>query len=287
MRLQILLVLILAAQPTREDFRYQSGRPPDIRQKSAETRDGVSLRDIDFASDSGGRTSAYLVTPAGAGPFSAALFVHWYEPQSKDSNRSQFLSQAIDLAHSGTVSLLIETMWSDPKWFDTRNPAEDFDRSVQQVKELRRALDVLLAQPGIDRRRVAYVGHDFGMMFGAVLAGIDPRPTCFALQAGTASFSDWYLLGSKLQGAARQNVIDRLAPLDPVRYLPQTRRPVLLQFGKDDPYVPRKTAEAIFQAAREPKKILWYDAGHGLNAAAIRDREAWLRSRLASAASSN
>ncbi len=287
MRLFLLLVSLLAAQLTRKDFRYQSSGLTEIHQKSAETRDGVSLRDIDFASDSGGRTAAYLVTPPGAGPFSAALFVHWYEPKSTDSNRSQFLSQAIDLAHSGSVSLLIETMWSDPKWFDTRNPAEDFDRSVRQVKELRRALDVLLAQPGIDRRRVAYVGHDFGMMFGAVLAGIDPRPTCFALQAGTASFSDWYLLGSKLKGAARQNAIDRLAPLDPIRFLARNRRPVLLQFGKDDPYVTRKTAEAIFQAAREPKKILWYDAGHGLNAAAIRDREAWLRSRLAFAAASD
>ncbi len=277
----LFLFALLPTRLTKDEFRYRPDRPLDIRQQSSEVRGAAMLRDITFAAESGGRTAAYLVTPRASGPFSAAFFVHWYEPASRDSNRTQFLDQAIELAGSGTASLLVETMWSDPKWFDTRNTSQDFDRSVQQVKELRRALDVLLAQPGVDRRRVAYVGHDFGMMFGAVLAAIDPRPTCFALQAGTASFSDWYLLGSKLQGSARQEVVDRLAPLDPIRYLAQARGPVLLQFGKDDPYVPRKTAEALFDAVRQPKKVLWYDAGHGLNAAAIRDRQEWLRAQLA------
>ena len=49
------------------------------------------------------------------------------------------------------------------------------------MKDLRRALDVLLAQPGVDPKRIAYVGHDFGAMYGAVLAGVDRRVSVWAL----------------------------------------------------------------------------------------------------------
>src|SRR5437868_15244114 len=96
------------------------------------------------------------------------------------------------------MSLLIETMWSDPKWFFTRDKMRDYENSVQQVKDLRRALDVLLAQPRVDPKRIAYIGHDFGGMYGAVMAGDvsstgTVRLAAIALQAATSSFSQWYL----------------------------------------------------------------------------------------------
>ena len=47
------------------------------------------------------------------------------------------------------------------------------------------------AHPQIDEARLAYVAHDFGAMYGAVLAGVDPRPQWYVLMAGTPVFSDW------------------------------------------------------------------------------------------------
>ncbi|MDQ6700503.1 MAG: hypothetical protein M3Z36_10005 [Acidobacteriota bacterium] len=265
-------------------FDYDSKLPLSIEESGVETREGIAVHDISFASLAGGRTKAYLVLPRvapGSAKFAGALFVHWYEPKSPTSNRSQFLDQAVQLGKAGTVSLLIETMWSDPQWFPKRNPDEDPERSIQQVKELRRALDVLLAQSHVDPSRIAYVGHDFGMMFGAVLAGVDRRPTAFALQAGTASFSEWYLLGRKLEAMDRQKAVERLSALDPVRFIGAAApRPVLLQFGKSDGYVPDDKAKAIYAAAKEPKQILWYDAGHELDRRAVEDRMAWLKKQL-------
>jgi fermentation-respiration switch protein FrsA (DUF1100 family) len=130
-------------------------------------------------------------------------------------------------------------------------------------------------------RDSAYVGHDFGAMYGAVLAGVDGRPRAWALQAGTTSLSLWYLLGTKLEGLERQAVIERLAPLDPVEYIAKAApAAVLLQFGRKDPYVPEPRAQEVFDRASEPKTILWYDAGHGLNEQAITDRQVWLRKAL-------
>ena len=45
--------------------------------------------------------------------------------------------------------------------------------------------------------------------------------------------------------------------------------------------MPEERALQMFEAAREPKPILWYDAGHGLNEQAVADRLAWLRKQLA------
>ena len=255
--------------------------PFDIEVVNVERRDGVEVRDITFRSVAGGRTAAYLVIAPKTRKAAAILFAHWYEPASSDSNRTQFLPQAIELAKGGATSMLIETLWSEPSWFPKRNPADDFSATVTQVKDFRRALDVLLSQPKIDNTRVAFVGHDLGMMCGAVLAGVDHRVHAWALQAGTTSFSNWYLYMPRLQGDARQAKIDELAPLDPVRYIADASpSPVLMQFGKSDRHVPADKAQAMFDAAREPRIILWYDAGHHLNDQAIADRQEWLRKTL-------
>ncbi len=246
-----------------------------------EVREGVKVHDITFANTTGGRTAAYLVDSVKPGKSAAILFVHWLEPSARDSNRTQFLNQAVELAKLGATSLLIETPWSDPEWFNRRDSSQDYAKSVQQVKELGRALDVLLAQRHIDHNRVAYVGHDFGMMYGAVLAGTERRVHVWAFQAGTTSVSDWFLLLPKRQGVDRERFIAELAPLDPVKYIGKAAgSPVLMQFGRSDPYVPEAKAKRFFEAAGEPKKILWYDAGHGLNQQAIDDRQAWLKQQL-------
>jgi dienelactone hydrolase len=266
-------LLYLALLPTLQAL--------DIEEKGVENREGVKIHDVTFANLTGGRTAAYLVASAKPGKSAAILFVHWLEPHAKDSNRTQFLGQAVELAKLGTTSLLIETMWSDPEWFNRRDPSQDYAKSVQQVKELGRALDVLLAQPQIDKNRVAYVGHDFGMMYGAVLAGTDRRVHVWALQAGTTSFSDWFLLFPRREGEERRKVIEELAPLDPVKHIGKAAgSPVLLQFGKTDPYVPLPKAQEFYDATKEPKKILWYEAGHGLNGEAIHDRQEWLKEQL-------
>lgn len=277
----LVLLALTGIQVAAQDFTYDNKLAIDLKQTGIERRGRVAVRDITYANLSGGRTAAYLVEPKTKKRGPGVLFVHWLEPEAKDSNRTQFLEQAVSLAQSGVHSLLIETMWSDPEWFRKRSRAQDYDNSVKQVKELRRALDVLLAEPQVDRKRVAYVGHDFGMMYGAVLAGADKRVKVWALQAGTTSLSDWFLLGPKIDGETRRRFIERLAPLDPVRYIGKASpAPILMQFGRADRYVPEAKAKEFFSAAGEPKTILWYDAGHGLNAAAVADRTAWLRKQL-------
>ncbi len=272
-----------ARQAPASLFDYDAKRPTDVKEVSSTTKNGATVREITYEKAAGGRNAATLVLPAaeGSAPRPAILFVHWYEPPNPTSNRTEFVPDAMELAASGVVSLLMDTPWSEPSWFPKRDGNKDYETSVGQVKELRRALDVLLEQPGIDRRRVALVGHDFGAMFGALAVAVDPRPTHFVYMAGTAKFTDWYLFTPKREGADRESFVARLAPLDPVKFLPKIApRPVLLQFATSDKFVSKEAAAALANAAAEPKAVKYYDAQHALNAEATRDRQAWLRQQL-------
>lgn len=246
----------------------------------AESTD-ARVRDVTFPDSAGKPTSAWLVEPAKA-PKSkrcAVLFVHWYDTEAGDSNRNQFLREALPLTNDGCVSLLIDTMWSKIPWFRTRDASKDFENSEKQVRDLGKALDFLLSQKNVDPARVVYVGHDFGAMYGMLLAAKDKRVKAWALQAGTASFSDWYLFYPRREGAEKQAVIDRLAPLDPVRHIANAT-PLLLQFGTHDRFVPEAKAKQLFEAARDPKEIKWYNAGHALDEQAVADRLAWVRKHI-------
>lgn len=283
--LSVTLSLILALPQTAAPaslFDYEASRPLDLRETSRREDNGVLLRDLTYATLGGGTNAATLITPTTPAPqpAPAILFVHWYGPPAPTSNRTQYIPDGIALARQGVTSLLIDTPWSVPTYFRTRTREQDYTQSVQQVKDLRRALDVLLAQPGIDRTRVAYVGHDFGAMYGAIAAAVDPRVTHFVFMAGTASFSDWFLYGPKMEGEARDRFIAQLAPLDPVKWVSKLRGPVLMQFADTDEHVPAARRELLTAAAPRGADVRVYKAGHELSEESTRERLAWLRKAL-------
>ena len=283
----VLLLTLAAAAPASaaaadELFGYDASRPVKVVEKSSEKQGAVVVHDISFSDASGGTMTAYLVTPERKGkrPFAAVLFVHWFG-DPKTSNRTQFLGEAKELAEQGVVSLLVDMPWSVPGWFRNRQLDDDYDFSIRQVKNLRRALDVLLSREGVDSSRVAYVGHDFGACYGAMMLGVETRVRAAVLMAATPVLTDWYLLGAKLEGEKRGNFIKRIAPLDPTNYIGKAKSvSVLFQFAKTDEYVTIERAQMFADAAPPSRQLDWYDAGHELNAAAAADRMRWLKAQL-------
>jgi dienelactone hydrolase len=249
----------------------------DSRIAVTEKRGTVVIEDLVFRNSFNEYDAAYRVRPAKAPRLSPAiLYVHWLEPDAPTSNRTEFLDEAVQLANKGVTSLLVETLWSGRDWFQLRDPAKDRVETERQLKRLRDALDFLLSTPGIDPSRTAWVGHDFGGMSGAAAAPDEGRVKFWAIQAATPRWSEWYLLGRKLEGIERDKAIALTSPLDPITRIGSAHGAFLFQFGRNDNYVPASRAEEFFAAAPEPKKMLWYDAGHGLNDQARNDRIAWL-----------
>ena len=118
-------------------------------------------------------------------------------------------------------------------------------------------------------------------MYGVLAGSLDQRPTHYVVMAATPRFPDWYLYMPRLEGEPREAFIRQMSEIDPITHVPNlSPAPVLFQFATDDFHVPRERAEEFFAAAREPREICWYDAGHGLNPNASVDRKAWLQKRL-------
>src|SRR6202789_58881 len=136
-------------------FTYDTGVSLNVKQVSVKVRNGVTIQDITYRGSNGDTVPAYLVIPKGAGKFAGVIWGHWLMPSAANSNRGEFLEEAIAPAPAGVISLLIDAPQARPNFKPTPNPV----LVAQQVVDLRRGLDLLLSRPDVDTGRIAYVGH--------------------------------------------------------------------------------------------------------------------------------
>lgn len=163
-------------------FSYDRNAPIEIQEHSRESVGGASVRDVTYAGPAVGDVSAYLVVPSGEGPFAGVLFLHWGA-----GDRSEFLPESLQLATAGTASLLINAPHSRPGWVPFAfgaEPDKERDYFVRVVRELRRAVDVLVNSGFVDPGRLAYIGHSLGATVGGSFAAVERRVGTFVLMGG-------------------------------------------------------------------------------------------------------
>jgi cephalosporin-C deacetylase-like acetyl esterase len=269
----------LADGPT---YSYDASKPVNATLGPAHIiAAGVTAQDFTFVSPTGNTVKGEIIRGRSDEPHPGVLFVHWLG-DPKTTNHTEFEPDAIALARRGATSVLVDTMWAAPKWFNGIGKSADADYRVteNQVIDLRRALDLLQTQPGVDPNRIAYVGHDFGAMFGALLSGVDTRPSVYVLMAGIPLMTDWYLLSKTIPN--RDAYLARIAPFDITGSLAKSKaRGYLFQFATHDEYIEPAQAMAFFNAAPLPRGAFFYDTDHALAVPqAAKDRQAWLTSQL-------
>ncbi len=265
-------------------FNYDKQASLDRREVGVVKKGAAVVHDLTFAAQPGDKepTKAYLVVPDGPGPFAGVLWVHWLgEPGT--TNRTQFLAEAEALAPQGVVSLLVDAMWSTADWYRKRVLADDRKNSIRQVVAIRRALDLLLAHPKVDKARIGFVGHDYGAMYGMIAAGVEPRARTYVFIAPTQSLSDWAFFSN--QPVSKADYLRENADLELTDYLGQVRNgSTLFQFANQDAYVSRTDSLVLLAAAQAPKERRFYEADHALAIPkAAEDRAAWLLEKLAAA----
>src|SRR6476659_649447 len=171
-------------------FDYDAKAPLELKIVGTQKRGEATVYDITYASPKGGVVPAYLVVPAnGKGPFAAIIWGHWYWSNSEMRNRKQFLDEAVALASAGVVSLLTDGPVARPGYVADNTPLSEkrSTEEVQQVIDMRRGADLLLARKDVDPTRLAYVGHSYNASVGAILSGVDRRFKAFVLMAGPMS----------------------------------------------------------------------------------------------------
>ena len=278
---------------------YDTRAPLNLKQASVEDRDGVKVHDISYSSPvgdrgaavgpNGGIITAYLVVPPGKGPFPAVIYGHWCMPGSEKKNRTEFLDEAIVLAHSGVLSLLPDHVSVHPGFIEDNSPLNEKQIAVevQQDVNLRRGADLLVARKDVDPKRLAYVGHSCDAAAGGFLSGIDKRFKAFVIMAGV--LSDEVNVTTKEFQNYRRKVgpekfdafTARYAWMDAGKYVSHAApAAVFLQYASEEPFLNGDLAKKYFVIVSEPKKLKIYEAPHALNAEATRDRIAFLAEQL-------
>jgi dienelactone hydrolase len=223
-----------------------------------------------------GGTEAYLVEPDDEPDGSALIFLHWFDTEAPDGDRTQFLDEAVGLAREHrVVSILPQGRF--PWASDPTDAEADAARIRAEVERHRAAVDLLAEHPGVDGGRIGLVGHDFGAMHGVLLAADDARIAAAVLIAATPRWGDWFLPFWQIAGD-RHDYLRALDGLDPISRIGDIGpRPVCLQFAKDDFYIAAMTGLELQRAAADPKEMHAYDADHGVRVAEAReDRVAFL-----------
>ncbi len=245
---------------------------------------GVQIYALSFVSPRGpGRATGRLFVPAGAGPFAGMLLQH-----GMPSNAAQMTGVGVVLARHGAVVVALDAPFARRGGPSLRYTEADSAEQVQLMTDLQRAVDLLVARPDVDASRLGYMGFSYGGAMGALFVGIERRLKTGILVVGDGGLvthvtdpSDGGGTFAGLSCAEQRRWLQAMIPIEPVKYVgfaPPTS--LLLQSGTTDDLVPARDAERLHAAARDPKTIRWYNAGHGLNVQAGRDGHVWLQEKL-------
>ena len=215
---------------------------------------------------------AILQRPLNPGRVPAVLLLHGF------SSRKERMADSIGrrLAALGIVSLAI-----DLPLHGTRNGANDVENMWRRhplalaqkwrlaVHEAHDSIDYLARRPEIDATRIALVGYSLGAYIGVVVASDDPLVRMVALVAG----------GDLPANIPFGPIVRRITgPLRAVRAL--NGRPLLMVNGRRDRTIAPAQAQALFDAAHEPKELRWYDGGHWPPESVLDTVSEWLAEQL-------
>ena len=269
----------VATAAERDLFAYDVHAPLNLQKTAESTNNGVAVSGISFDSPDGGRVTGLLLDPVTRSGLRPGIVLMHGMP----GNARNMAPLAQALAQFGAVVIAIDAPFARRAGEPVQFSAQDRAEQIQLIKDLQRALDVLRAHDSVDHERIAYHGTSYGGAMGALFVGIERRIKAAVLvvpDGGLVSHftgpEDLSFMAS-LSCETRNGWLRAMTPVEPIRYIAHaTPTPLLLQNGWLDNLVPPADAQALHAAAPEPRTILWYDAGHGLNQKALFDRHDWL-----------
>ena len=262
-------------------FAYDVNAPLNLQKVVEKTSGGVEFSGISYDSPGGGRVTGILVNPVNRSTLRPGIILMHGSPGS--SRDTWLTNDAQTLANYGAVVIAIDAPFARRGGPPLRMTKQDRDEQIQLMKDLQRAVDVLRAQPNVDKDRIAYIGVSYGGAMGVQFAAIEHRIKAAALVVPDGGHvmhntqPGGLIFLATLPCAARAAWFREMIPIEPIRFIAFAKpTPLLFQNGRQDQFITAADAELLHNAAPEPKKILWYEAGHNLTPQAVLDRHDWL-----------
>lgn len=261
-------------------FAYDATAPLNLATTVEDTVSGVEVSAISYDSPDGGRVTGLLFDPlARTGPLPAIVLMY--------GGTANFMrSNAELLALHGAVVIAIDAPSARRGGPFTQFTAQDAAEQIQLIKDLRRAVDVLVAHPRVDAGRIAFQGTGYGGTIGVLFAAVERRIQGAALVVPDAGMVSRYTgpgaaMLAEVPCATRNAWLEAMTGIEPIRFVAHaTPTPLLFQNGLLDLQVPKADADVLHAAAPQPKTIRWYQAHRQLGAQAFLDRMTWLKERI-------
>jgi dienelactone hydrolase len=201
---------------------------------------------------------AFLVRTSSEAIVGGVLWLHWYDQDAPDGNRTQFLAEAEELAGQGVVSVLPQLLFP---WASDPSDAEaDIARIQLETDRLGKAVDWLAEFDA----PIVFVGHDFGAMHGLLVMARDRRIRAGVLMAPANRWANWFLRFWEVKGD-RFDYMRALSPFDPIeRVASVAPRALLFQYAENDFFIAGMDARELHHAAGQPKRFKTYPPDHAL-----------------------
>ena len=128
--------------------------------------------------------------------------------------------------------------------------------------------DYLVSRADVDTMRLILVATSFAVPFATRAAALDTRFVNVGLIYGAGRMRDVLAANLTLRPAFLRRPAAWLAmrpfrDFAPEQYIGRiSPRPVVMVNGIDDPQMPRPAVEALYEAARQPKELIWLRTGH-------------------------
>lgn len=248
-------------------FRYDRDLPLRAETVAVVDENNLHVEQFTFASIHGQRVPAVLYRPAGemthlpvvvaghgagAGkddPLMRGLFEHWA--------REGLACLCIDAPYHGER---VERI-ADPIRL-LNQPFTGMHFAVQTVVDNMRLIDWAETRPELDTSRLGYAGFSMGTILGVQFVAMEQRVRAAVFAIGGAGLLHY--LAGQAPAAARHDYDMVAEAFDPMHYAPLIApRPVLMVNGLQDQVIPAALGHVLFNSLREPRKIIWYDGGHG------------------------
>ncbi|HEY2794770.1 MAG TPA: dienelactone hydrolase family protein [Micromonosporaceae bacterium] len=242
----------------------------------------VVVQDISISVPGQAPVDAWLVRPSGPAArhsLAGVIYLHWLNPPATTQNRSEFLNEALQVAEHGAVAILPDLTfpWTGTLYGDQR----DVNAVREQERAVQAAYETLLAAPGVDPHRTAVIGHDYGAMYGSLLAAHNPNIRAEVYVAGDATWSNWFFeFFLSLPDSALPAYNALFAGLDPVDQMGRLHSHLYLQWAGQDFFIPQAVQDQFHAADPQAKVSVYPEADHSMDINAQNDRIPWLLGQL-------
>lgn len=129
-------------------------------------------------------------------------------------------------------------------------------------------IDYLEGRPDVDTAAIVLAGASFGGQLATVAGAVDTRASAVLVVFGGGDYAELLRANLKVKPSWLRSLLARagawlLTPLEPLEYAGSiSPRPVILINGSRDTSIPRESVVALYEAAREPRRLIWLDEGH-------------------------